>query len=409
MKLLHTSDWHLGRSLYGRKRHAEFEAFLSWLVTTLRDEQVEALLIAGDVFDTSTPGTTAQQQYYQFLAQVAGSSCRHVVVIAGNHDSPTFLNAPQTLLRALNVHVIGKASSPEDEVLVLRHQGVPELIVCAVPFLHDRELRTVESGETPEDKDQRLVAGIHDHYARVFAKAEQERAAHLDLPVVAMGHLFTTGGAVQEGEGVRNLYVGALGQVSSALFPSTLNYVALGHLHVPQQVKGGPLIRYSGSPLPMGFGEAAQQKSVVLVDLTAAGTTARLLPIPTFQKLVSLQGDWATLQERLQELCAVDTSVWLEVTYTGAELVENLQQQLEEIISGAPLELLRVKNARWAPTVPRLQHPAETLEELSPKEVFQRCLEHYQVPKAQQPELLQAYQEVLHALETEDHLEEASA
>ena len=120
MKILHTSDWHLGRSLYGRKRYKEFSAFLDWLAQTIEDENVDALLVAGDVFDTSTPSNRAQELYYRFLCRVAASSCRHVVVVAGNHDSPSFLNAPKELLRALNVYVVGAVTeSLEDEVIVL--------------------------------------------------------------------------------------------------------------------------------------------------------------------------------------------------------------------------------------------------------------------------------------------------
>ncbi|MEB2332384.1 MAG: exonuclease subunit SbcD, partial [Nitrosomonas sp.] len=110
MKILHTSDWHIGKTLYGRKRYDEFEAFFSWLVETIEQEQVDVLLIAGDIFDTSTPGNRSQQLYYRFLHRVAASTCRHVVIIAGNHDSPSFLSAPRELLRALDVHVTGSLS-----------------------------------------------------------------------------------------------------------------------------------------------------------------------------------------------------------------------------------------------------------------------------------------------------------
>jgi len=120
MKILHTSDWHLGRSLYGKKRYDEFSAFLDWLAETIEEQGIDALLIAGDVFDTSTPSNRAQALYYRFLCRVATSCCRHVVVIAGNHDSPSFLNAPRELLRALDVHVVGATTENlEDEVIVL--------------------------------------------------------------------------------------------------------------------------------------------------------------------------------------------------------------------------------------------------------------------------------------------------
>ena len=173
MKILHTSDWHIGRTLYGRKRYEEFDSFLTWLAETIQQNEIDALLVAGDVFDTSAPSNRAQELYYRFLCRVAASSCRHVVVIAGNHDSPSFLNAPRELLKALNVHVVGSSSeSLEDEVLVLRSElNAPELIVCAVPYLRDRDIRVAEAGESVEDKERKLLAGIRSHYAEVAAFA----------------------------------------------------------------------------------------------------------------------------------------------------------------------------------------------------------------------------------------------
>ena len=269
MKILHTSDWHLGRTLYGRRRYEEFEAFLIWLVETIQQNQIDALLVAGDIFDTSAPSHRAQELYYRFLCRMAASCCRHVVVVAGNHDSPSFLNAPKELLRALDVYVVGNASENlEDEVLVLTAKhGAPELIVCAVPYLRDRDIRVAEAGESIEDKERKLIEGIRSHYADVASLAELKRTElGTEIPIVAMGHLFTAGGQTIDGDGVRELYVGSLAHVTAGIFPENLNYVALGHLHVPQKVNGSEVIRYSGSPLPMGFGEATQQKSVVIVD-----------------------------------------------------------------------------------------------------------------------------------------------
>ena len=197
MKLLHTSDWHIGRTLYGRKRYEEFEEFLAWLVETIQQNKIDALLVAGDVFDNSAPSNRAQELYYRFLCRVATSSCRHVVVVAGNHDSPSFLNAPKELLKALDVHVIGSVSEAlEDEVLVLcNEQDTPELIVCAVPYLRDRDIRVAEAGESIKDKERKLIDGIRNHYRNVAALAERNRKEFgVDIPIVAMGHLFTAGG-----------------------------------------------------------------------------------------------------------------------------------------------------------------------------------------------------------------------
>lgn len=413
MKIIHTSDWHIGRSLYGRKRYEEFEAFLAWLAQTLQQKDVDVLLVAGDIFDTSTPSNRAQELYYRFLCCVATSTCRHVVVIAGNHDSPSFLNAPRELLRALNVHVIGAASeNPEDEVLVLsKEDGIPELIVCAVPYLRDRDIRVAEAGESLEDKEQKLIAGIRSHYADVGALAEQKRAELGNkIPIIAMGHLFTAGGQTVDGDGVRDLYVGSLAHVTAGIFPGNLDYLALGHLHVPQKVNGSEIMRYSGSPLPMGFGEAKQQKSICLVvfeeendnSLASDQAEVQLIKVPVFQRLERITGGMEVLSSRILELSATGSKAWLEVIYEGDEVIGDLRECLDAAVSESGMEILRVKNNRIIDRVLGQIHDEETLDDLDVNDVFERCLNAHQVPEAQRPELLRAYQETVTSLYDDD-------
>ena len=273
LTILHTSDWHLGRRLYGRMRYEEFEAFLSWLQETISAHKVDVLIVAGDIFDTMTPSNRAQALYYEFLGKVSKLCCEHIVIVAGNHDSPTFLDAPSKVLKFLNVHVIGTACDDlNDEVLVLDAvDGTPHCIIAAVPYLRDRDVRGSHAGESMDCKDANVIKGIRAHYDEVasIAKARQEHlsAAHQrHIPIIATGHLFAAGSKTTEDDGVRDLYVGSLGQISADMFDDGFDYVALGHLHVPQRVGGCEHIRYSGSPIAMGFGEAKQQKQVLLVE-----------------------------------------------------------------------------------------------------------------------------------------------
>ena len=405
LKLLHTSDWHIGRTLYGRKRYEEFEAFLTWLAETIQQNEIDALLVAGDVFDTSAPSNRAQELYYRFLCRVAASSCRHVVVVAGNHDSPSFLNAPKELLKALDVHVVGSSTeSPEDEVLVLcNEQDAPELIVCAVPYLRDRDIRVAEAGESVEDKERKLIEGIRTHYAAVAALAEQKREElGVDIPIVGTGHLFTAGGQTVDGDGVRELYVGSLAHVTAGIFPACFNYLALGHLHVPQKVNGSETIRYSGSPLPMGFGEAKQQKSVCQVEFHSTAASVQLIDVPIFQKLERVKGDWDGISNRILELSATDSQGWLEVIYDGTEVIGDLRERLEAAISGTQMEILRIKNNRIIERVLGQIHEEETLDDLNVNDVFERCLAVHDVPEEQRPELLRAYQETVSSLYEDD-------
>ena len=405
MKVLHTSDWHLGRSLYGRKRDAEHADFLDWLLRTLVEEKIDVLLVAGDVFDTSVPSNKAQSLYYQFLCRIADSPCRHVVVIAGNHDSPSFLNAPQTLLQSLDIHVVGAITDNcEEEVIVLNDEaGEPELIICAVPYLRDRDIRVVEAGENIADKERKLVEGIREHYANVCAIAEEKREAlGLHIPMVAMGHLFAAGGETVEGDGVRELYVGSLAHVTSAIFPEEIDYLALGHLHVPQMLNQSDIMRYSGSPIPMGFGEANQKKVVCLVSFEGRKASVVNHQVPIFQKLVCIKGDMESISQQLGDLIELEASIWLEVIYQGDDVMPDLQERLDSLLLGSKVTLLRVQNTRVMNQVLMKIQDIPTLEDLNENDVFEQCLIANEINESQRPDLLKAHQHILSSLHDED-------
>jgi exonuclease SbcD len=421
VKILHTSDWHLGRSLYGKKRHDEFAAFLDWLVITIEAKRIDALLVAGDVFDNSTPGNRTQELYYNFLCRVAASVCRHVVITAGNHDSPSFLDAPKTLLRSLNVHVVGAITdNPEDEVIVLDgpadgEENVPEngqpVIICAVPYLRDTDIRSVSPGESIDEKYGKLTDGIKRHYASVCDCAEKKKAELLQrytkepppfVPIIAMGHLFTAGGLTVDGDGVRELYVGSLAHTGRETFPPCIDYLALGHLHIPQIVGEKETMRYSGSPLAMGFGEAKREKSVVVIDCKATPLEVSLLPVPVFHRLISLKGSLTELCTAIDELVAAGENAWLEIRYDGDEIAGDLRERLEAAVGGSALEILRIRNDRIVARALERASSSEEMDDLTPEDVFARCCTASGVTEEQRPDLFQSYREILHTLLTAD-------
>ena len=408
MKILHTSDWHLGRSLYGRKRYEEFSAFLDWLLEAIREEQVDILIVAGDIFDTSTPGNRAQELYYRFLSQAALTCCRHIIITGGNHDSPSFLDAPKGLLKAMNIHVVGSATeNPGDQVLLLSNGDDPELIVCAVPYLRDRDIRTASPGEALDDKSRKLVEGVRSHYQDVcgIARKIQSRLTEEGkgcIPIVATGHLFAAGGKTLEGDGVRDLYVGSLAHMGLDVFPSFIDYLALGHLHVPQTVGGAEHIRYSGSPIPMGFNEASQQKKVVLVEFSGTECDIRERMVPCFQPLVSLTGSLESIMVSLDSMKKNGSTAWVEVEYTGKEVVPHLRDLLEEVLEGTDLEILRIKNRRVMDRIINRSSREETLDDLDVKDVFSRCLDAYEVPYCEREDLAVSYNEIVQSFQEDD-------
>lgn len=410
MKILHTSDWHLGRNLYGRQRYHEFDAFLNWLLETLTSQSVDVLLVAGDIFDTTTPSNRAQSLYYRFLCQVANTGCRHVIIIGGNHDSPSFLNAPRELLSILNIHIVGSGSDAlTDQVIVINDSAdgatsTRPLIVCAIPYLRDRDIRTVSPGESIADKTTKLIHGVKEHYAQVVALAESHRqslqaAGHGPIPIVATGHLFAAGGKTVDGDGVRELYIGSLAHMGTDVFPAVIDYLALGHLHVPQTVGGINHYRYSGSPIPMGFGEASQTKKVLLVEFDETSPTITDMPVPCFQVLHRLTGTLTEIETEIERLKSESSNAWLEIDYTGADVVGDLREQVIEMVSGSQLEIRRVRNRQIFDRVMNAATIEETLDDMDVHDVFQRCLEAYDVPQENRDELTMAYGEILESLE----------
>ncbi len=405
MRILHTSDWHIGRSLYGRKRYDESAAFLDWLATLLESRCIGALIVSGDIFDTTTPSNRAQQIYYKFLCQVAASTCRHVVIIAGNHDSPSFLNAPKELLLALNVHVVGSITQNlEDEVIVLSdNSDVPEAIVCAVPYLRDRDIRIVKPGESMEEKSGSLIKGVRRHYSDIGKIVDEKLKKYGSIPVIGMGHLFTAGGKTVEGDGVRELYVGSLAHIGKDAFPANIDYMALGHLHVPQKVGQCENIRYSGSPVPIGFSEAQQEKSVVIVDFETQPFKIELYTVPCFQSLERVTGTIDDIIKKIDELRFKESNAWLEIEYRGKNIAADLRGVLDQSVEGSDMEILRIKNRRIIQDLMLQAKKEQTLDDLNEIEVFTRLLDSYEVLEDERPSLLQAYNEIitnLHEMDT---------
>ncbi len=220
------------------------------------------------------------------------------------------------------------------------------------------------------------------------------------VPIVGMGHLFTAGG--KAGDGVRELYVGSLAHVEAGIFPDCFDYLALGHLHVPQVVGGQETLRYSGSPIPMGFGEAGQQKSVCLVDFEVGKPAIQLVEIPPFQRLRSVRGNWEEIDTALRSLRSEGVPVWLEVIYTGESVIPDLRERLDEALQGTDLECLRSSNNRIVERVLGAMEEGEALEDLDEHQVFERLLSKHEVPDEQRTELRRTYQEVVLALKEAD-------
>ena len=396
MKLLHTSDWHLGRTLYSKKeRQEEHVAFLNWLQTAIKENTVDLLIVAGDIFDNSAPSSSSQKLYYDFLLKVRSAGCQNVVVVGGNHDSPSFLNAPKEVLAALNVSVIGNASENiENEIITIKDkEEKPIAIVCAVPFLRERDISRFTEGENYSDRSKRIAENIKKHYEKVAEIAENTRKnVNKKIPIIATGHLSVAGGKTIPDDGVRETYIGNIEAVGTDTFPQIFDYVALGHYHIASVISEN--IRYCGSPISMGFGEANQKKSVYIVDFNENNRKIATLEIPVFQKMESIRGDKSFINTRLEELKKTEASVWVEILYESSELFPDLTAWANERVANTKIEIIKLQNKQNLNEVLTQNDSAQSLEELDQFEVFDKLLEKNDISVEQQTELRNLYKEI---------------
>ncbi|CAI1824705.1 exonuclease subunit SbcD [Serratia quinivorans] len=382
MRLIHTSDWHLGQYFFTKSRAAEHQAFLRWLIEQIEQQQVDALIVAGDLFDTGSPPSYARELYNRFVVDLQRTGCQ-LVVLGGNHDSVATLNESRELLSCLNTTVIANAQSEtEQQILVLNQRdGQPGAVLCAIPFLRPRDLLTSRAGDSGVQKQQALQEAIADHYQRLYQAACARRdALGLALPIVATGHLTTVG--VTTSDSVRDIYIGTLDAFPAQAFPPA-DYIALGHIHRAQNVAKSEHIRYSGSPIPLSFDELGKAKSVFMVDFSAGALQqVTALEIPSFQPMQLIKGDLAQIEQQLQQFADYqgELPVWLDIEVATQDYLSDIQRRIQLLADQLPVEVVLLRRSKEQRRQAIEQQDKETLNELSVNEVFERRL-------AQEPEM----------------------
>lgn len=369
LRLLHTADWHLGASLHGHDRFDEHAGFLGWLLDQLEEHEVDALIVAGDVLDKTVSPASAYQQLYDFvLAALDRRPSLDVVIVAGNHDPASRLEAPAALMRKLSrVHVVG-TYDPHDfaKLVVPLHdaEGRVAARVVAMPFLRASD-RLV--GETTTECLRRV-------YDEAFAFARRELDA--DHALVAVGHCHLQGGRISEGS-ERGILRGGEEAVPSSVFPADVAYVALGHLHLAQEV-GDPRIRYSGSPIPLAMSERDYAHSVTLVELDGARVSdTRLLRVPRTVPFVSLTASLEELPSALRVLPARDSDAapFLELVVPVEGPTPNLRREVERLLEPYAARLVRVHPKSMHDDALTGELTRRRLDQLTPAEVFARLHE----------------------------------
>ncbi|MCW4440003.1 exonuclease subunit SbcD [Vibrio splendidus] len=375
MKILHTSDWHLGQNFYNKSRKNEHERFLQWLLEQVTEHDIDAIIVAGDIFDTSTPPSYAREMYNKFVVDSNKIDCQ-LVLLGGNHDSVSVLKETQQLLKYMGADVIPNTNEDHaTQVVELKGKnGDVEALVCAIPFIRPRDVLTSQAGVTGVERQKQLGDAIKQHYQSVYDAAVKKRATFENsehMPIIATGHLTAMG--VQQSDSVRDIYVGNLDGFAADGFPDA-DYIALGHIHRPQVVAKREYIRYCGSPIPLSFDELKSQKQVCVVEFVEGERTISQLPVPTFQPLAEIKGDLSEIESQLNQYIGLDSeqSVWLSIEVQAQDYLSDLQERMRTLTEGLNVEVLQLRRARERRNQALEQESAETLSELSPMDVFSK-------------------------------------
>ncbi|MCK4442770.1 MAG: exonuclease SbcCD subunit D C-terminal domain-containing protein [Sulfurovaceae bacterium] len=368
MKILHTSDWHLGQNFMGKSREYEHRVFLKWLIDLIDIEKIDILIIAGDIFDTGTPPNYALELYFNFLKDLKRSYCENIIIIGGNHDSIATIKASQQLLKILNINVIASGEEDEENIIKIYKDKALKAIVCAIPFLRDSIIRKSIGGLTSKEKEKALNNTIKDYYINIYKKALEIIDNQKDIPIIATGHLTTVGSKSSKSE--RDIYIGNVLNISSD-FLSIFDYVALGHLHLNQKI-GDNRVYYSGSPIPLSFSEANSKKMVNIITFDKKKPIVDRVEIPCFRKLIVLKGNRESLKKDLEQID--DKGTWIEI-YLKDDNPHATTQELYEYAKELNLSILAIKIDRKEASFISKDFKVATLDELKPIDIFLKKLE----------------------------------
>ena len=415
MRIIHTSDWHLGQYFYGKSRANEHQQFLAWLLTQVSSHNIDAIIVAGDIFDTSTPPSYAREMYFDFIAKLHLTKCQ-LIILAGNHDSVAMLAESQAVLANLSTRVITQVmpiSIAEEDLTdkasavsktidqqvfpITDESGKAAAIICAIPFVRPRDVVKSRAGQSAKDKQQSLQQAIADHYQALYQhalKLSKRLAKDLDLaegeqlPIIATGHLTALGVSVTDSksDSVRDIYIGSLEAFPASAFPPA-DYIALGHIHRAQKIAKSEHIRYCGSPIPLSFDEAKQEKRVLMAEFTL-GKLSQVedIIVPCFQALYMVKTSVDELEADLkktllvfesyldeQQIPSHSSKAWLDIEIDNGDHLSDLSQRVSELVVDMPFEVLlvrRCKKARKRQQTQLSEQDNSTLSELSLMDVF---------------------------------------
>jgi len=420
MRIIHTSDWHLGQHFYGKSRANEHKKFLYWLLEQIKVHNIDAVIVAGDIFDTGTPPSYAREMYFDFIVNIHQLNCQ-LVVLAGNHDSVAMLSESKQLLASLSTQVIANVTDASESKIISQqvfplfdHQGQAQAIICAIPFIRPRDVIKSQAGQSASEKQQSLQQAISDHYQHLYDHAlllstellsnkqlsketlSTDRAVDSikvqRLPIIATGHLTTIGASVSDS--VRDIYIGSLDAFPANAFPK-FDYIALGHIHRPQKVLKSGHIRYCGSPIPLSFDELKQDKQIVMLEFISNNNQTTVpkiteIKVPRFQAMAMIKSSVENLAKDIKSEVEqqfglelndmnqnegqpkkLEERIWCDIEIESAGYLQDLTARINQIIEDLPVEVLLVRRSKKSRELMPASQKKITLNELTLEDVFE--------------------------------------
>lgn len=397
IKILHTSDWHIGKQLHNFDLSEDLELFFDWLTDTIKKESIDVLLVSGDIFDQANPSQAAYKQYYNVLKRLVSLEIK-IVITGGNHDSAAALNAPAELLKAFDITVIGGATELEKLFIPIQKNN-ETIIVAAIPYLRDRDLRKSVAGEDYATKVERLKGGLREYFGAINAYYEDH---FHDTFFIVMGHLYVQGSQISDSE--REIQLGNLAGVEAEMFGGIPDYIALGHIHKPQVISRTHQIHYCGSPIPLSFSEKEDRKQINV--LTVENNTLKnleIIPIPSFRNLLHFEGSLEevkakianyTSETELISLAEVVVNEWdenIEMRYAFEAFVNSHPNPKMEIVKSRLYFINQTKGSASA------FDRNTDVSEVTPLEMFEKRLE-MEGELSDKETLILAFKEILEEL-----------
>jgi len=412
MKILHTADWHIGQLFYGYDRNYEHQQFLNWLIEVLGEQQIDLLLVSGDVFDLSNPAAASIKMFYTFLSRaIKVRPDLQIIIIAGNHDSATRMESPKPLLESSRIHIVGMTERDSagaidyDKLIIpIRDTSGTVVLWCiAIPFLRLGDYPVV-SGSNSSYTD-----GVSLLYKEVYELALSRKET--GQAILAMGHLHAMDAELSDHDISERVIMGGVECIPSSAFHHDICYTALGHIHKAQRIGGRENVRYSGSPVPMSFSEVNYKHQVITMELKDGKiTTIEPIEIPVTIPLIRFPLKPKTLTEVLFELQHLPGSSenphlapYLEVRVLLEGPEPSLRHQIEKAIEGKYVRLAKIDVSYPTGTIKDDETVTyDRLSELKPVDLFHKIYEskyHTDTPE----ELISLFNQITQEVQSKEN------